>query len=65
MLTSPYRYLLMRRLDRARHLMRSGVSLAEAAAASGFADQSHMSRQFKKAYGVSPGRWQRATGLLR
>jgi AraC-like DNA-binding protein len=60
--TSPYRYLVMRRLDRARRLMRAGTPLAEAAAACGFADQSHMTRQFKKAYGISPGRWQQATG---
>jgi len=31
--------------------------LADAALACGFADQSHMTRQFKKTYGVSPGRW--------
>jgi AraC-like DNA-binding protein len=55
--TSPYRYLTMRRLDRARRLMRAGDSLADAALASGFADQSHMTRQFKRAYGLSPGRW--------
>ena len=55
--TSPYRYLVMRRLDRARRLMASRLPLADAAAASGFADQSHMTRQFKRAYGVSPGRW--------
>ena len=55
--TSPYRYLTMRRLDRARRHIREGDSLADAAAASGFADQSHMARQFKRAYGLSPGRW--------
>ena len=37
--TSPYRYLLMRRLDRARALIRSGVPLADAALRTGFADQ--------------------------
>jgi AraC-like DNA-binding protein len=57
--TSPYRYLVMRRLDRARHHLASGASLAEAAVMNGFADQSHMTRQFKKAYGLTPGRWQR------
>jgi AraC-like DNA-binding protein len=57
--TSPYRYLVMRRLDRARQLMLAGASLAEVAASSGFADQSHMTRQFKRAYGVSPGHWRK------
>lgn len=55
--TSPYRYLLMRRLDHARGLIRRGMPLAEAAAASGFADQGHMTRHFRKAYGLTPGRW--------
>lgn len=55
--TSPYRYLTMRRLDHARRAIQDGHSLADAAAASGFADQSHMTRQFRHAYGLSPGRW--------
>jgi AraC-like DNA-binding protein len=55
--TSPYRYLVMRRLVRARSLIRCGTTLVDAAAACGFADQSHMTRHFKKAYGMSPGRW--------
>jgi AraC-like DNA-binding protein len=57
--TSPYRYLAMRRLGRARQLMLSGLSLAQTAVACGFADQSHMARQFKRAYGMPPGRWRR------
>lgn len=56
--TSPYRYLTMRRLDRVRAGIRAGQSLADAAAESGFSDQSHMTRQFKRAYGIPPGRWQ-------
>ena len=55
--TSPYRYLTMRRLDHARAALRAGRTLAEAALGAGFADQSHMTRQFKQAYGLPPGRW--------
>lgn len=56
--TSPYRYLTMRRLDRARAMLRAGRALADVAISTGFADQSHMTRQFKLAYGLTPGRWQ-------
>jgi AraC-like DNA-binding protein len=55
--TSPHRYVIMRRLGRARALIRAGAPLAEAASASGFADQAHMTRHFRKTYGVSPARW--------
>ena len=54
---SPHRYATMRRLERAKSLVAAGASLADAAAASGFADQSHMTRQFKQAYGLAPGEW--------
>jgi AraC-like DNA-binding protein len=55
--TSPYRYLVMRRLERAKTLIRQGNSLVEVAAAAGFADQSHLTRQFKQAFGLAPGQW--------
>lgn len=55
--TSPYNYLVMRRLDRARRMLVWDASLADAAIACGFADQSHLTRQFRRAYGVTPGRW--------
>jgi AraC-like DNA-binding protein len=56
--TSPYRYLTMRRLDRVKSAIIAGHSLAEAAFMCGFADQSHMTRQFKRAFGMTPGHWQ-------
>ncbi|WGF86365.1 AraC family transcriptional regulator [Marinivivus vitaminiproducens] len=55
--TSPYRYLTLRRLDRVRARLRAGLGLAEAALECGFADQSHMTRAFKRAFGLAPGAW--------
>ncbi len=55
--TSPYRYLVMRRLDRARELLLRGKSFAAAAQACSFSDQSHFNRHFKKSYGMSPKAW--------
>ncbi len=59
--TSPYRFLMMRRLDRARQAISEGTPLAETAALLGFSDQAHMSRHFNAAFGLSPGRWRRLT----
>ncbi|WP_223454777.1 MULTISPECIES: AraC family transcriptional regulator [unclassified Pseudomonas] len=55
--TSPYRYLTMRRLDMVRALLIQGQSLVSASLIAGFTDQSHMTRQFGKTYGLSPARW--------
>jgi AraC family transcriptional regulator len=54
---TPYRYIVYLRLRRALELMREGRSgLAEIAAATGFADQSHLSRWVRRVHGVSPTR---------
>ncbi len=63
--TSPHRYLVMRRLGRVKSALARGGSLAEAAAESGFADQSHMTRHFKRAYGMTPGHWRRLCAVTR
>ena len=55
--TSPDRYRTMRRLAIARTAIEHGLPLAHAAAHAGFADQSHMTRQFKRTYGLTPARW--------
>jgi len=60
--TSPHRFLLMRRLQRARRMIEVGEPLAEMAVGAGFSDQSHFNRHFKKAFGLTPGRW---SALLR
>jgi AraC-like DNA-binding protein len=51
---TPHAYHVQRRIDVARRLIARGTRLAEAALASGFADQSHMTRIFVRTYGVSP-----------
>lgn len=55
--TSPHRFLVMRRLQRARRMIEANEPLAQIAIAAGFSDQSHFNRHFKKAFGVTPGRW--------
>lgn len=55
--TSPHRYLVMRRLSRAKQLLLAGSSLAGAAVEAGFADQAHLTRHFRDAFGITPGRW--------
>ncbi|WP_371763549.1 AraC family transcriptional regulator [Massilia sp.] len=52
---TPHAYLIQRRIDAARALLARGSTLADAAAASGFADQSHMTRLFIRTYGITPG----------
>lgn len=61
----PFAWLQQQRLRQARHLIGTGRPLAESAAACGFADQSHLHRQFTRSFGFTPGQWQRAcTGRL-
>jgi AraC-like DNA-binding protein len=55
--TSPHRYLLGRRLDLARQRMRGGRPLADVACETGFADQAHLTRTFKAAFGLTPARY--------
>ncbi len=57
---TPHAYLLERRTQLARRLILGGNPLADAAAASGFSDQSHMTRAFRKRYGLTPAAAQSA-----
>jgi AraC-like DNA-binding protein len=54
---SPHRYICRLRVERARELMRGGLSAAGAATEAGFYDQSHLSRHFKTVCGVTPGQF--------
>lgn len=60
---TPHRYLLERRLERARELLlRRAPTLAEVAVEAGFCDQSHFTLHFKRAYGLTPGEFRRRLG---
>jgi len=54
---SPHAYLIQLRLEKARQLISKGKSIADAALLAGFSDQSHLTRSFKKRYGLTPGRY--------
>ena len=51
---SPYRYLETIRIAKARKLLERNVPMIEVALQTGFADQSHFSRFFKRLIGVTP-----------
>jgi AraC-like DNA-binding protein len=52
---APHAYQIQARISRARVLLRQGLSPAQVAARTGFADQSHFHRRFKSVVGVTPG----------
>jgi AraC-like DNA-binding protein/quercetin dioxygenase-like cupin family protein len=56
---SPHRYLVQVRVRRARELLARGVPPSWAATMTGFTDQSHLTLQFKRYVGMTPGSYQR------
>jgi AraC-like DNA-binding protein len=58
---APHAWLIQLRLSRGRQLLAAGVPAADVASQLGFADQSHLGRWFRRAYGISPGTYQRHT----
>lgn len=58
---TPHEYIMRRRIEHAQGLMLStGASLSEIALDCGLADQSHLSRLFRRLEGESPSAWRRA-----
>lgn len=57
---SPHRYLVQTRLRHAAELLALGTPCSFVAAMTGFADQSHLTTQFKRYVGITPVSYQRA-----
>lgn len=53
----PHAYLESVRIRQTQRLIKAGFTLAEVAVEVGFSSQSHMTRQFKKIIGVTPGQY--------
>jgi AraC-like DNA-binding protein len=54
---TPHQFLLLVKVNKAKRLLLKGMSCADSALECGFFDQSHLSRNFKRAFGVSPSRY--------
>lgn len=53
----PHEYQLQLRVAHARKLIRDGEAITNAALETGFCDQSHLSRSFKRITGMTPGQY--------
>jgi AraC-like DNA-binding protein len=54
---TPHAFQTNLRIARARRMLNAGDPIARVAAACGFADQPHLTRTFRRAVGVTPGRF--------
>jgi len=54
---TPHAYLNQARVRRAKSLIAAGGAIAAAAYETGFADQSHLTKQFKRILGITPGQY--------
>ena len=53
----PHAYQVKLRLERAKELIESGMAISDIAIETGFTDQSHLTRHFKKRFGTLPSRY--------
>lgn len=61
---APHAYLVQLRLAKARQLLAAGQPPAQVAMTLGFADQSHLGRWFRRAYGLTPAHYRRRCSNL-
>ncbi|WP_417827793.1 AraC family transcriptional regulator [Thalassospira sp.] len=57
---TPYAYLINCRIQRARHALRRGEKIVDVALETGFADQAHFQRMFKRLMATTPRLYARA-----
>jgi AraC-like DNA-binding protein len=54
---TPHAYLIQIRIEEGKRLLRIGNSISDVSASTGFTDQSHFTRHFKRIMGVTPGQY--------
>ena len=55
----PHALQIAHRVKAARRMLEAGETIAQVAAATGFADQSHLHRHFQRSLGLTPAKYQR------
>ena len=61
----PHAYLVQVRVTEAKKLLAMGMSIVDVAIETGFSDQSHLHRHFKRIVGVTPGQYVKGFKLMR
>lgn len=62
---TPHAYIIRKRIERAKGMMLTGVTpLSQIAVECGLADQSHLTRLFRRLVGEPPGAWRRTRATL-
>lgn len=56
--TTPWKFLIRKRIDKAKELLKKGLSPGQTAAETGFFDQSHMNKVFREITGLTPKEYQ-------
>jgi len=61
---TPSRFIILLRLENAKRLLATGHPIKQAAVESGFFDQAHLARHFKRVMAVTPAEYVKSAGAL-